>query len=252
MRYLSLSLLLALLSGFALVSEPITIHLAGDSTMAQKLVTRRPETGWGEALQQNFDLDRVRVENHARNGRSTRRFIEEGRWQRLLESVKPGDYVFIQFGHNDAAVDRPDRYTPPDDYRRNLVDFVGAVRAKQANPVLFTPVMRRRFDANGAFQDAHGEYPGIVREVAAEHRVPLIDMHRTSRRVIEQHGVEGSKALFLHLAAGENPNYPDGLEDNTHFSPRGAELMARLAVDGIRQVRLGLAEHLVLPETVAK
>jgi lysophospholipase L1-like esterase len=237
--------LLILLAGFAFFDPPVTLYLAGDSTMAQKFVTRRPETGWGEALQQYFDVDRVRVMNLARNGRSTRTFIQEGRWQEIVDALQPGDYVFIQFGHNDGSVDKVDRYTPPADYRANLVRFVAEARAKQANPVLFTPVMRRRFDENGEFRDSHGEYPDLVRGVAAELRVPLIDMHRASERVLREHGAERSKALFLHIAAGTNANYPQGLEDNTHFSPQGAEVMAALAVEGIRASVPALAAHLV-------
>ena len=228
-------LLALLLAAFASADPPVSLYLAGDSTIAQKLVTRRPETGWGEMLQQHFDIDRVRVQNHARNGRSTRTFISEGRWQAIVDALRPGDYVFIQFGHNDAAADRVDRYTPPADYRANLARFVAEARAKGANPVLMTPVMRRRFDENGVFYDAHGEYPDLVRSVAAELRVPLIDMHRSSETVIRAYGAEPSKALFLHIPPNTNANYPQGLEDNTHFSPRGAEIMAGLAVAGIRE-----------------
>lgn len=243
-RYLSAALVLLVLTGFAARSEPVIIHLAGDSTMAEKLPEKRPETGWGEHLQQHFDPAAVRIENHARNGRSTRTFISEGRWQALVEQLRPGDYVFIQFGHNDQSEDKPDRYTPPADYRANLIRFVTEVRAKEATPVLFTPVMRRRFDSAGAFYDVHGEYPDLVRAVAAEHDVALIDMHRSSERAIREAGVEGSKELFLHLAPGESANYPEGLRDDTHFSPLGAERMARLAVEGIRELKLGLAAHL--------
>lgn len=226
---------LLLLSAFAFFDRPVSIYLAGDSTMAQKLHSRRPETGWGERLQEYFDVDRARVVNLARNGRSTRTFIDEGRWREIADALRPGDFVFIQFGHNDASVEKVDRYTPPADYRRNLSGFVAETRAKGANPVLLTPVMRRRFDENGQFYDAHGEYPGIVREVAAELDVPLIDMHRSSQRVIVAYGAEPSKALFLHIPPDTDPNYPLGLEDNTHFSLLGAELMAGLAVAGIRE-----------------
>jgi lysophospholipase L1-like esterase len=243
-RFLAIPALL-LLSGFALQSEPVTIHLAGDSTMAPKLVTRRPETGWGEVLQQHFNPDHVQVANHARNGRSTRTFVEEGRWQRLVDRLRPGDYVLIQFGHNDGSADKPDRYTPPEQYRANLVRFVRETRGRGANPVLLTPVARRRFDGRGAFVESHGEYPDLVRAVAAEHRVPLLDLHRSSRAALEREGVEASKALFLHLKPGEQPNYPAGLEDNTHFSPRGAELMAGLAVAAMREAGLPLASLLV-------
>jgi lysophospholipase L1-like esterase len=239
-----LLLLPLLISGTVRAEGQITIYLAGDSTMAQKLPEKRPETGWGEALQKHFREDRVRVENHAQNGRSTRTFISEKRWQAIVEKLQKGDYVFIQFGHNDESKEKADRYTPPADYRRNLMEFVREVRAKKAIPVLLTPVMRRRFDAQGVFFDTHGEYPDIVRAVAAETRVALIDMHRESERALKQYGPEASKKLFLQLAPGENPNYPKGIEDNTHFSPAGAEVMARLVVDAIRDLKLGLARYL--------
>jgi lysophospholipase L1-like esterase len=244
MRINAAFILLLLLSSFAHAKEPITVFLAGDSTMAAKRPEKRPETGWGEFLGQHFDGARVRVDNHAQNGRSTRTFIAEGRWQAILDKLKPGDYVFIQFGHNDSSKEKVDRYTPPADYRANLVRFVGEVRARKATPVLLTPVMRRRFDKDGAVQDSHGEYPDLVRQVAAEEKVALIDMHRKSAGVLARFGVEESKKLFLQLAAGEHVNYPQGVNDNTHFSPRGAELMASLAVEGIRERKLGLAKHL--------
>src|SRR5688572_26400204 len=123
----------------AAARDPIRIYLAGDSTMAPKQANRRPETGWGEALQQYFDSSLVIVENRARNGRSTRTFIDEGLWRAIVDSLKPGDYVFIQFGHNDQSQDKPDRYTSPADYQRNLVQFIADVRSKRATPVLLTP-----------------------------------------------------------------------------------------------------------------
>jgi len=226
----------------------ITIHLAGDSTMAEKLVEKRPETGWGEMLQQYLDTASVRVMNHARNGRSTRTFISEGRWQELVDSLKAGDYVFIQFGHNDESKEKTDRYTPPADYKANLVRFVTETRAKGAIPILMTPVARRRFHTKGDFYDTHGEYPDLVREVAASERVALVDMNRSSGDVLRLFGPEASSALFLQLAPGENANYPNGIQDNTHFSPFGARVMAALAVEGIRTAGLDLAKHLrVIP-----
>jgi lysophospholipase L1-like esterase len=236
--------LLLLLSVNASGQGRLTIYLAGDSTMAQKLAEKRPETGWGEALQGSFKEDKVRVENHAQNGRSTRTFISEKRWQAIVDKLKKGDYVFIQFGHNDESKEKVDRYTPPADYRRNLIEFIKEVRAKQAIPVLLTPVMRRRFDKDGVFFDTHGEYPDIVRSVAAASKVALIDMHRQSEMVIKQYGVEGSRKLFLQLAPGENPNYPKGIEDNTHFSPLGAGIMAGLVVESIREQKFALAKYL--------
>lgn len=231
----------------AYAQQPVTIHLAGDSTMAEKLAEKRPETGWGECLQSFFDPQKVRVKNYAKNGRSTRTFISEGLWSALLAQVHDGDYVVIQFGHNDESKEKVDRYTPPEDFRKNLIRFIQDVREKNATPVLMTPLMRRRFDPQAHLQDTHGEYPDIVRSVAAEYRVALIDMHQKSRTVLERYGVEQSRTLFLQLKAGENPNYPNGIEDNTHFSPMGAEIMAGLAVEGIRENKLPLTSFLKEP-----
>ena len=224
--------------------RPVTIFLAGDSTMAAKLPEKRPETGWGEMLGQHFRPGKVAIENRAANGRSTKTFISEGRWQGIIDDLQKGDHVFIQFGHNDSSKDKGERYTPPEDYRRNLTRFAEEVRAKGGNPVLLTPVMRRRFDKDGRFYDSHGEYPEIVRAVAREHGVPLIDMHRKSEAVIVRYGVEGSRKLFLQLRPGENANYPNGVDDNTHFSPLGAEEMAKAAVEGIKESKIGLRKLL--------
>ena len=177
-------------------------------------------------------------------GRSTKTFISEGRWQAIVDDLKKGDYVFIQFGHNDSSKDKGERYTPPEDYKKNLIRFVSDVRSKGGHPVLLTPVVRRRFDKDGAFHDTHGEYPDIVRAVVLEHRVEFIDMQKLSESAVVSYGVEGSRKLFLQLKPGENPNYPNGIEDNTHFSPFGAESMAKLVVVGIREARIGLKKYL--------
>lgn len=225
-------------------SGQVTVYLAGDSTCAAKVAEKRPETGWGEMMQQYFDPSKAVIENDAQNGRSTKTFISEGRWQAIVDKLKKGDWVFVQFGHNDSAKEKGERYTPPDSYRANLIRFIEDVKAKHANIVLLTPAMRRRFDNNGKFYDTHGEYPVIVREAAKEKKVPLIDMHRKSEALIKRYGVEGSRALFLQLKPGENANYPNGIEDNTHFVPKGAEEMARLVIEGIKENRLKLKMYL--------
>lgn len=240
MRALVLLLTFVLASAVSAQKRPVTVFLAGDSTMAAKQPEKRPETGWGEMLGQHFKEGTVVVDNRALNGRSTKSFIAEGRWQRIVDAMQKGDYVFIQFGHNDQSKDKGERYTPPDQFKANLVRFVEEARAKGAHPVLFTPVMRRRFDKDGRFYDTHGEYPDYVRAVASEHDVPLIDMHRMSEGVIVKYGVEASKKLFLQSKPGENANYPSGVEDNTHFSPLGAEEMAALAVKGLKEGKIGL------------
>jgi len=225
---------------------PIVIYLAGDSTLAQKTSDKRPETGWGEYLQSQFDNSKIRIDNQAQNGRSTKSFIDEGRWQTIIDRLRKGDYVFIEFGHNDEKNEDPKRYAAArTDYRNNLIRFINEVRGKNAFPVLLTPVVRRRFTEKGEFFDTHGEYPAVVRDLAAEYKVPLIDMHRKSEALLRNLGLEDSKKLFLILRAGEHPNYPSGIEDNTHFSAFGAEQMARLAADGIREARMDLAKYLL-------
>ncbi len=226
--------------------SPIAIYLAGDSTMAEKADNKRPETGWGEKLQQYFDVKKVKIDNRALNGRSTKSFISEGRWKEIADNLKKGDYVFIEFGHNDEKLDKPGVGASANgEYRDNLILFVKEVRAKKAFPVLLTPVMRRKFDADGNFVDTHGEYPDAVRKVAAELKVSLIDMHRASEKVLIDLGAEKSRSLFLQLKAGENPNYPKGVEDNTHFNPQGAEIMAKLAVEAIKTQKIGLRKYLI-------
>jgi lysophospholipase L1-like esterase len=242
LRVLSLILLFGI---FAFGQKsPIVIYLAGDSTLAEKKPEKRPETGWGEMFQKYFDEKKVKIENHAQNGRSTKTFISEKRWQAIVDKLKKGDYVFIQFGHNDQSKDKGERYTPPEDFKKNLARMVADVRAKNANPVLLTPVMRRRFDREGKFYDAHGEYPDLTRSVAKDLKVSLIDMHRASERLIVKYGAEDSRKLFLQLKAGENANYPNGIDDNTHFSPLGAEEIAKIAAAGIEESKIGLRKYL--------
>jgi lysophospholipase L1-like esterase len=225
-------------------SVPLRLHLAGDSTMSDKRPERRPETGWGEALAGLFEPGSVLIINHARNGRSTRTFIEEGRWAALLKSAAPGDHVFLQFGHNDASENKPDRYTPLPDYRGNLQRFVREARAAGLQPLLLTPVARRRFDEAGHPQPSHGAYPDAVRALALELDVPMIDAERLSEALLKRAGPEASKHLFLHLPADAHPNYPGGLQDDTHFSPAGAAAVATEIAAALRAQTHPLSRHL--------
>lgn len=235
-----------LLVGFTqLPSERITIYMIGDSTMADKPLDDNPERGWGQMLPMFFDST-VRIENHAKNGRSTRSFLRESLWIPVVSRLQPGDYVFIQFGHNDEKPEKVDRYTPPEDYRTNLIKFVMETRERHAEPILCTPIMRRRFDEGGKFYDEHGVYPDIVRRVADEYNVPLIDMHRKSEQLIVELGPDGSKKVFLWIAPGVYKSLPNGREDNTHFSVYGATRMAELAVEGLKELNSALAKHLRL------
>jgi lysophospholipase L1-like esterase len=226
-------LLILFFSAFLCEKHPVTIYMIGDSTMANKPLEDNPERGWGMMLQDFFDSSVV-VENHAMNGRSTRSFLAENRWHPIVDNLKKGDYVIIQFGHNDESKEKKERYTTPEEYRANLVRYVNETLAHKANPILCTPVMRRRFDESGSFYDTHGIYPDIVRKVADSLKVPLVDMHRKSEKEIRELGPEGSKKMFLFIEPGEYASLPDGKEDNTHFSEWGAREMARLFVEGIR------------------
>ena len=161
------TLVLAVLSlsiwAWTLPDDKPTIFLCGDSTMANKAPIDAPETGWGMVLSEYF-TDAVRIENHAVNGRSTKSFRTLGHWKGVIDKVKQGDYVVLQFGHNDQKESDSLRYAAPQtDYKKNLTRFIEEIRAKGANPILATPVMRRKFDEKGAFVDQHGEYPSVVR-----------------------------------------------------------------------------------------
>ena len=225
--------------------------MAGDSTMANKEVKAYPETGWGMPFAYFFDST-ITVDNRAKNGRSTRTFISEGLWQKLIDDVKPGDYVFIQFGHNDESKEKTDRYTSPEEYKTNLVRFITETRNKKANPVLLTPVTRRQFDSTGHIKETHLIYSELVREVAKEQNVPMIDMDEKSKALVQQFGPENSKLLFMQLEPGEHPNYPDGRNDNTHFNELGARKIAQLALAGIKELYLDLANHIRPPLEVKK
>ncbi len=210
-----------------------TIFLIGDSTMANKAPIDAPETGWGMVFPEYF-TDAVKIQNHAVNGRSTKSFRTLGHWKAVVDQLKEGDYVLIQFGHNDSKKDDTLRFAAPQtDYKQNLIRYITEIKAKGANPILLTPVMRRKFDDNGQFVDQHGEYPSVVRALAKSMNVPLIDMHAKSQKSIESEGVEGSKKMFMHYGGGIFKKHPNGVHDDTHFSRYGAELMASLAVEGL-------------------
>lgn len=246
-----LTLLVLLTTAFAAPAPPrkkLKLYMIGDSTMASKVGQVFPETGWGMPLVTFFDTAAVSIDNRAQNGRSTRTFLAENRWQPVVDALRADDYVFIQFGHNDEADNYPDRYTSPEDYRKNLVRFVTETRGKKACPVLLTPITRRKFDKQGRIQETHVAYSKATAEVAAQYRVPLIDLDKMSRDLVQQFGEENSKLLFLQLAPGDHPNYPYGKNDNTHFTELGARKMAQLAVSQVVAQKLPLlSEHLAKP-----
>jgi DNA sulfur modification protein DndE len=235
----------AILSAFSPAHEKMNVFVIGDSTIANKAADDAPETGWGMVLQDYLESDKVIVQNHALNGRSTKSFITEGRWANVLKDLKSGDYVFIQFGHNDQKDKDSSRYAAPHtDYRANLLRFVNETRAKGGKAVLVTPVMRRRFDDKGVFFDTHGDYPSAVKTVAKQLNVPVIDLHSKSGEVISTMGVEDSKALYMHLEGGIFKKFPKGIIDDTHFSEYGAAVMASIIAEGIKNQIPDLAKSL--------
>ena len=237
-----------LLMAFVTMPEKkrITIWLCGDSTMSIKEKKAYPETGWGMPFVYFWDST-VKVENLAKNGRSTKTFISEKLWQKVADNAGEGDYVFIQFGHNDEAKDKGERYATSDTFRMNLRKFIFEARAKNAIPVLITPLSRRRFDSEGKALETHSEYSAYVKGVADAEKVLFIDLDTKSRELYQQFGKENSRLLFMQLKPGEHPNYPDGRDDNTHFNELGARLVAQLVLDEIRKQIPELADRIVKP-----
>lgn len=248
-------------------SRTVTIFMIGDSTMADKDLTGgNPERGWGQMLP-GFLSEDIRVDNHAVNGRSSKSFIDEGRWEKVLSLIQPGDYVFIQFGHNDEKTD-PKRHTDAGgSFDDNLRRFVNEARSKGGIPVLFNSIVRRNFGiANGEtvanaisqddirkgvnpdakheaqaehpaegdkLMDTHGDYLEAPRRVAAELDVPFVDMNKLTHTLVEGLGPVESKKLFMWVAPNVVPAMPKGREDNTHLNIYGARVVAGLTVDAI-------------------
>jgi len=210
----------------------VTIRSIGDSTMAtKKLDGQNPERGWCHVLPGFFTEDVV-VDNHAVNGRSTKTFLSEGRWDVVMDSIRPGDYVFIQFGHNDAS-DKGERATVAGgDFDENLRRYVRDTRSKGGIPVLFTPIARRKF-MKGELVDTHGKYVQSVKDVAKELDVVCIDLNASTTDWIKDLGDEASKPYFMHIPAGTVPLHPDGKKDNTHLNVAGARVVAGMAADSI-------------------
>ncbi|MFC0781087.1 rhamnogalacturonan acetylesterase [Flavobacterium sp. HJSW_4] len=231
-KYIILTLLITSL-GFA---QKTTLYCIGDSTMANKKdPEKNPEHGWAQVLQPFF-TDNIIVENKAVNGRSTKSFIAEKRWDSIYTKLKKGDYVFIEFGHNDEKIEDPSRYTNPHTvYRYNLIKFVKESRAKGAIPVLLTSISRRNFNEKGVLIPTHGDYPLETRLVAQEYKVPFIDLEYFTEVLEQSYGPEQSKLLHLHFKAGENPYYDKDKADDTHLSLKGATEIAQIAVNEIKQ-----------------
>jgi len=220
--------------------EPIqetTIYLAGDSTVVDQDV--EPWAAWGQMLPRFFRPGVV-VANHAESGETTRSFVTEQRLAKVMSLIKPGDYLFIQFAHNDQ---KPNAVSL-DDYRKLLADFIAQARARGATPVLVTSMNRRTFDAEGKITNSLAGYPGAMREVAAQQHAALIDLNAMSKALFEALGPEGTLRAFMHYPAKSFPNQNEAISDDTHFNGYGAYELARCVVHGIRQAKLPLRKFL--------
>ena len=216
------------------------IFVCGDSTAASYNPAETRMVGWGQLL--GDFLPGVTVVNLSMAGRSTKTFLAEGRLEPAGQA-DPGDLVLIQFAHNDENEKKPERYTAPwTEYTENLRVFIRFAREHGAVPVLLTPICMRVWQ-DGKLQPTHGEYPAAMRSVAEEMNVPLVDLYTESFRIVESMGEEGSRALFMHFAPGEDPAYPDGSQDNAHTKRAGAERFAAAAARGLKALGLVPAEN---------
>jgi pectinesterase len=215
-------------------AKPVTVFLAGDSTMAtQAVVPATPGRGWGQMLQPYFQ-DHVRVVNHASSGQSSKSFRDKGLWKRLLAGIKPCDFVIIQFGHNDSKPDKGRHTDPFGSFSDNLKRFVQEVRDRKATPILATPIVRNVWSADGkTLRDTHGDYVVAARKVAKGQKVPLLDLTKKTGGLLVKLGPERSKLLFNNVGPGEFAKYPDGFKDGTHLNCAGACRVCDLAIEEI-------------------
>jgi len=241
-----------ILVAFKPVHEKITIFSIGDSTMADYDINEwsknnggknYPLRGWMMAMPEFVKKD-VIIHNAAISGISSKSFRDEGAWQKVIDQVKPGDYVFIQFGHNDEKPDSASHTDARTSFRHNLINYVSETQSKGGNPVLFTSLVRRKFDANGKLVDTHGDYVTVVRELAAELKVPLVDLNKLMGDLVQQMGMEESKKIYLYIEPGLFTKLPEGKKDDTHLCEFGATKVAQLAVKEVKRLKLPLGSYL--------
>jgi len=217
-------------------AEPV-LYLAGDSTVVDQYY--EPWAAWGQMLPRFF-LPGIVIANHAESGETTKSFVGEHRLAKIMTTMKPGDYLFIQFAHNDM---KPGAVSL-EDYKKLLTDYIAQTRAKGATPVLVTSMNRRTFDDGGKITNSFGAYPDAMREVAAEQKVTLIDLNAMSKTLFEAMGPEGTLKAFMHYPADSFPGQTAAIDDDTHFNSYGAYELARCIVHGIREANLPLTKFL--------
>ena len=222
------------------VEDVPTIFLCGNSTVVDQ--DNEPWASWGQMITRFFN-EKVCFANYAESGESANTFIAAGRLQKALTQMKSGDYIFMEFGHNDQKQKGPGKgafYS----YMTSLKTFIDEAKLRGAHPVLVTPTQRRSFDNNGKIQDTHLDFPDAMRWLAAKENIPLIDLHQMTRTLYEAMGVEESKKAFVHYPAGTYPNQTKDLADNTHFNPYGAYQIAKCIVEGIKKLNLPITQYL--------
>ena len=223
------------------INAQTTIWLIGDSTVSNYSQKRYPLTGWGQKLNL-YCKKQVKINNRAIGGRSTKSFIKEKRWSVILPLMKKGDYLFIQFGHNDQKKNKPKIYAPADSlYQELLGKYISEAKAKGVKPILVTSVCRRYFK-NGKVINTLGKYPEAMKEVAKRSNTPVIDLNAISQEEFTKLGKEDSKKVFMHLPKGKYPHYPNGKVDNSHFTEYGAKLIASWVVAEAKRQKLQVAK----------
>ncbi|WP_438447628.1 pectinesterase family protein [Gorillibacterium sp. sgz5001074] len=223
----------------------MTVYLAGDSTVADYPHEKHPMLGWGARLHSLLEPG-IRIVNAATNGRSSKSFIDEGRLDTVLAAIAEGDVLLVQFGHNDSKPDAERRTEAWSTYQEHLLRYIEGARAKGAYPVLISSVARRKFDENGVLQDTHEEYPAAMKQLAEREKVPFVDLSAKSFARMQELGPEKSLAWFTWLRPGENPNYPEGVQDNTHLNETGADTVARLVAEELALLPTPLAKRMKL------
>lgn len=210
-----------------------TLFLAGDSTVTDQPSGQFPYAGWGQMIGVCFNSG-IAVSNHARSGRSSKSFIDEGRLNRLWKHVKPSDYLFVQFAHNDEK-DNEGGTKPFTTYQEYLQEYIAGARERGAFPVLVSPMHRRFFDENGHICNTHGEYIEAMRQLAEREHVPYLDLAAKSKLYFQELGPERTKDVFLWAEPGQYPHFPEGAKDNTHFTEMGGAAIAGLVAECIRE-----------------
>ena len=224
----------------------------GDSIMQYNDWTSYPQTGWVQLLDRFFNRS-VQILNFARNGRSSKSFIAEGRFEKVLEEAKPGDFALIQFAHNDEKENDPSRYTSPNEdgeFRKNLVFMTQKLAEKGVKTILLTPVVRRKFEENGKIKNSHGEYPAAIKACAQKLNVPCIDLTELTASYFEKQGKDGSRRFYMNFDSGQYENFAAGKSDDSHLRPDGAYAVCRLFVTALLKIKDDWKDYAPLAESV--